>query len=121
MAKFDLEKFMEFELGNGMSTSACIKCAAACAMGREVIPRYTGLGAVSYIFGGVRKMWEGVSNHNFFTREAGLDFTMEMDQAELDLIFKKLPPEAIKLNVIKAAIKAGLVEQSEAKEYVNAC
>jgi hypothetical protein len=32
---FNVEKFMAFELGSGMSLQSCIKCCVAYAMGRE--------------------------------------------------------------------------------------
>ena len=107
--KFDLEKFMGFEVGRGMSTTKCIKCAASYALGVEVKP-FEGtyvrqLSSLHYY-----------NTTNLFSERCGREFGLAMDVAELMLIQHE-PVEKIKKFVMEEAVKAGIVTPAEVKEH----
>jgi len=97
--KFDLEKFMQFELGPGSSIDSCIKCAAAYAMGHKAEHLYLDLRPLKFYPNG----------GNWFAENVSEDFALAMDKAEDMLIHNTKSPEVIKKFVMEEATKAGLV------------
>jgi hypothetical protein len=127
--KFDLEKFMKFELGDGMSISRCIKCSVAYAMGKEPDAKakdheglptlYSFLYPISILTNQSRILKE--EHDNWFTLNGNKELAFLMDEAE-QMLWDDCSGESVKKFVIEGMVRLGIIDEApqltEEKENV---
>lgn len=112
--KFDVEKFLSFDLGSYFDTNKCIKCAVRYALGIDVPAGYVAYSNLCRL----SRVFKYFNTTNLFVEHVSLEFAQDMDEAEFMLI-RGRSIEKIKKFVIDSAFKHGLIAQ-EAYEKINA-